>query len=711
MRTLCGLLLASGWLLAQQPPSFRNDLIPALTKLGCNSGQCHGSQYGKGGFKLSLLGFDVDADYEAIVKDVKGRRVNLANLTDSLILRKPTLSIPHGGGRRFAVDSATYNLLLSWLAAGAPPPRGSDPMLQSVESFPPSGTMRADEKLALKVVAKYSDGSSRDVTSSCRLEILNESVAEITPEGMVTARSGGAATVLARYMGKTAVVHLIVPYARIDPYPALTSNNYIDDLVSAKWKQLGLQPVKLSSDTQFLRRVHLDLIGVLPTEQEIRGFAADRSTDKRSKLIDKLLDRPEFVDFWTLRWGDLLRVTRNGMGDKAMWNFHRWLERNLKQDRPVDQMVREILVSRGQPNNQDVAAFYRMARTPEDTAETVAVTFMGLRLGCAKCHQHPFEKWGQEDYYGMAAFFARIDSKPDSDYTAATLRIKPTGFVRHPKTQQVVLPSVPDGDHYSYDGDPRVKLADWLTAKNNPWFARNFVNRFWGYMMGRGLVEPLDDMRDTNPPSNPELLGALARDFRDSGFSQKSLLRRIANSRVYQLDSEPAAGNPPDDTFYTFYSPKRLMAEQLLQAIDDATGVPDKFAGLPKGVRPLQLPDPEQPSYFLDTFGRSRRLVACECSRSDETNITQVLHLMNGDYIEKKLVSPSGRIAELAAKGPSEEAVSNLYYAALSRPPSAEELEKATGILKSRLTPESQRKTLEDLLWVLLNSREFLFNH
>ena len=693
-------------------PSFRNDIIPAITNLGCNSGRCHGSQYGKGGFKLSLLGFDVASDYNAIVKDLKGRRVNLNDPAASLVLRKPTLTIPHGGGLRFAVDSSTYNLLLGWIAAGVPEPLAADPMLTSVDARPSSRTLGVGEKFPLKITARFSDGSTRDVTQTCRLEVLNDNVAEVSPQGVVTAKAGGRAAVLARYMGKTAVVNLLTPYAPPGESSPFETNNYIDEILVGKWKQLGLRPAGPSSDTQFLRRVYLDLIGILPTEAEVRAFVSDTSEDKRSKVIDRLLERPEYQDFWTLRWGDLLRVTRNGMGEKPMWNFNRWLHRSLGENRPINEMVREILVARGQPNRENVAAFYKMTRSPEEAAEAVSVTFMGLRLGCAKCHQHPFEKWGQDDYYGMAAFFARIDSKPDADYgRAKTLRLKPTGFVRHPKTQQVVRPSIPGGDTFGYEGDLRIKLADWLTSETNPWLARNFANRFWGYVMGRGLIEPLDDIRDTNPPSVPELLDAMAMDLQKSGFDQKHLLRRITNSRAYQLDSRPAPGSPPDNTFYTFYSPKRLLAEQLLDAITYATNSPDKFPNLPADLRPVQLPDPEVPSEFLDLFGRPRRLVPCECSRLNDSNMNQVLSLMNGEYLQEKIASPSGRVASLFQLVPLEQAVANLYYATVSRHPSDDEFSRTMEILGQRRNAETKRQVLEDLLWVLLNSREFLFNH
>lgn len=703
--------LGAGVLPAQPVPNFRNDIQPVLTKLGCNSGACHGSQYGKGGFKLSLLGFDAEADYEAIVKDLKGRRVDLESPADSLIVRKPSLAIPHGGGRRFASNSATYNLLLSWISSGVAPPVAADPILVSVDVSPVSQTLAVGQRIAVRATARFNNGTSRDVTALARIEILNDSVAEISTEAVVTAKGGGRAAVLARYMGRSAVANLLVPFAPPAPVSDFQPNNYIDEIVAAKWKQLGLQPARLSTDAQFLRRVSLDLTGVLPKEEDIRAFVADASADKRARAVDKLLERPEYVYFWTLRWGDLLRVTRNGMGEKAMWNFHRWLNRSMRENRPIDQMVREILLSRGQPNSQDVAAFYRMTRSPEEAAEAVSVAFMGLRLGCAKCHQHPFEKWSQADYYGLAAFFARIDSKPDSDYGGSTLRIKPTGFVRHPKTQQVVRPSIPDGDNFPYEGDPRQQLAAWLTAKRNPWLARNFVNRYWGYMMGRGLIEPLDDIRETNPASIPEVLHALERDFQEHGFDQKRMLRAIANSKVYQLDSTPEARSPRDNVFYTYYTPKRLTAEQLLEAISSATNAPEKYPGLPQGIRPIQLPDPEVTSEFLDTFGRPRRLVPCECSRNNESNVTQALHLMNSDFVQDKIAAQGGRVASLFALVPTEQAVVNLYYGTLSRPPSEGETAAAVALVRQRPEGEERRKVLEDLLWTLLNSREFLFNH
>ena len=711
IRYLAASCLGAGLLLAQTAPNFRNDIQPALTKLGCNSGACHGSQYGKGGFKLSLLGFDAEADYEAIAKDLKGRRVELESPADSLILRKPSMAIPHGGGRRFAIHSATYNLLLSWISSGAAPPSAADPVLVSVSVTPASQTLAVGQRVTVKATALYNNGSTRDVTALARLEVLNDAVAEISSGAVVTAKAGGRAAVLTRYMGRSAVANLLVPYA---PPPSLSGfqpNNYIDEIVMAKWKQLGLQPTRLSSDAQFLRRASLDLTGVLPKEEEIRAFVADTTAGKRARMIDRLLEGPEYIDFWTLRWGDLLRVTRNGMGEKAMWNFHRWLNRAMRENRPVNEMVREILLSKGQPNSQGVAAFYRMARSPEEAAEAVSIAFMGLRLGCAKCHQHPFEKWSQADYYGLAAFFARIDSKPDSDYGGSTLRLKPTGFVRHPKTQQVVRPSIPDGDNFPYEGDPRQQLAAWLTADKNPWLARNFVNRYWGYLMGRGLIEPLDDIRDTNPASIPEALQALERDFREHGFDQKRILRTIANSRVYQLDSEPTPQSPRDNMFYTYYTPKRLTAEQLLEAITSATNAPEKYPGLPAGMRPIQLPDPEVTSEFLDTFGRPRRLVPCECSRNNESNVTQALHLMNSDYVQGKIAAPTGRVASLHALVPMDQAVTNFYFATLSRPPSEAETSAAVALVGQRPEGDSRRQVLEDLLWTLLNSREFLFNH
>lgn len=705
------LILVATSLKGQASPSFRNDIIPVLTKLGCNSGPCHGAQYGKGGFKLSLRGYDAESDYDAIAKDLKGRRVNLTNPTESLILRKPLLALPHGGGQRFKPGSAIYNQLLAWITAGVEPPRSDDRILTKLEVPASAHRMRPKESKGIQVRAHYNDSSSRDVTALSHLESLDESVAEVSQDGMIVAKGGGQTAIVIRYMGMVQVINILVPYSAVANLGSFRPANYIDELASEKWKQLGLRPAAISSDTQFLRRVFLDLIGILPREEEIREFVSSPAPDKRAKLIDQLLERPEYTDFWTLKWGDLLRVNRNGMGDKAMWSFHRWLRRNIQQNRPVDQMVQEILTSRGQPDSQEVAGFYRMAKTPEDLAETVSVTFMGVRLGCAKCHQHPFEKWSQSDYYGVAAFFARIDLKPDTDYGIATLRLKPTGFIKHPKTQRVIRPTVPDGSSYEYDRDPRIKLAEWLTSKENPWFSKNMVNRYWGYLMGRGLIEPLDDLRETNPPSIPNLLNALARDFAASGFDQKHLLRVIANSRTYQLTSEPAVGSPPSDKFYAFSIVRRLSAEQLLQAINFATHSEDNFQGVSVGTRPIELPDPEVPSEFLDIFGRSRRLVACECSRSGDVNINQVLHLMNSDYLHGKISASTGRVAALSQLVPPEDSIRNLFYATYSRPPSHQELQTANEIMKKTSSPQRRREFLEDLLWTLLNSKEFLFNH
>ena len=698
-----------------KPPSFRNEVLPALTKMGCNQGACHGAQYGKGGFKLSLLGFDPETDYDAMVKDLKGRRLQFSIPTDSLILRKPTLSIPHGGGQRFGVRSPVYDLLLSWIAAGAPGPLPDEPVLSDLKVLPASRIMKQKEQQQVIVLANYSDGRTRDVTQSSRLESLNDSVAEVSNQGVITARGGGQAAILARYMGNVALVEVVVPYGMSQNYGDFRVQNYVDELVLKKWKQLSLQPAGLSSDTQFLRRVYLDLIGTLPTEEQIAGFVTDTAPDKRSRTIDRLLERPEYVDFWVLKWGDLLRVTRNGMGAKGMWKFHSWLRRSIQDNRPIDQMVREILLARGQPNTYGPAAFYRIPESAEELAETVSQTFMGLRLGCAKCHQHPFENFSQNDYYSMAAFFARLDLKADRDYghmgRPTTLRLKPTGSVRHPKTQKPVQPAVLGEKTFRYEGDPREKLAEWLTAIDNPWFAKNLVNRYWGYMTGRGLVMPLDDLRKTNPASIPELMTALEQDFINSGFDQKHILRRIANSRIYQLDSEPPPASPAENQFYTYYNVKRLSAEQLLEAINFATNTPDKFEGLPEGTRPIQLPDPEVTSYFLNTFGRPNRQVVGEATRNNETNVTQVLHLMNSDYVQKKLSAQSGRVATLTKLLPTPQIVSNIYYATLSRPATPEEFRLAMDFLNQCDSPDSKKKVLEDLLWTLLNSREFLFNH
>jgi hypothetical protein len=700
---------------AEVPVSFAREIVPALTKAGCNQGACHGSQHGRGGFKLSLLGFDPAFDYPQIIQSAEGRRVVLSDPERSILLLKPTLTMEHGGGERFKVGSRTYNLLKSWLEDGAPEPTPRDPTVTNLEVWPARRVMVPGEQQQIIVRAVWSDGRTEDVTGTSQYDTLNSSVAEVSPAGLITAQAQGETHVMIRFSGQAKVVQVTLPYARLESYPTLPRYNFVDDKLIAKWKDLGLTPSPLCSDEEFFRRIHLDTIGTLPSPADVKAFLADRRADKRQRAVDRVLDRPEFIDFWALKWGDLLRINRDFLQDKGMWSFHNWVRASLRDKKPVDEMVRDIITAEGSTFTEGPANFYMVAKTPADWAETTAQVFLGVRMQCARCHHHPFEKWSQDDYYGLSAFFARVGLKNSQEFglfgREQVVYLRSAGDQRHPKTGQIVKPHPLDGPVLDDPFDRRVQLARWVTARDNPFFARNLVNRFWGYYMGHGLVEPLDDMRATNPATNPELLDALAADFARSKFDLKHLLRTIMLSRAYQLSSQVSAGNKADvnNVYFTRYTVRRLTAEQLADALDDATGTREKYVGLPLGTRAIQLPDPRVRSFLMDIFGRPPRQVVCECERTVQPNIAQALHLLNGDFLNTKIAAPAGRIAALLkAKKPLPAAIEELYLVTMSRPPRPEEAKKAQEWVAKAQTP---REGLQDLLWVLLNSREFLFNH
>jgi hypothetical protein len=701
---------------AETPVSFTREIIPILTRAGCNQGACHGSQHGKGGFHLSLLGFDPSFDYQEIVQSAEGRRVVLSDPESSILLLKPTLTLEHGGGERFVVGSRSYERIRRWLEDGAPEPRRSDPHVNALRVWPPRRVMVEGEQQQILAQATWSDGKNEDVTATAQFDSLNEAVAEVTPEGLITAKGKGETHIMVRFQGQATVVQVTLPYASADQVPPPPEgNNFIDEHLARKWRELGLSPSDLCSDEVFLRRLHLDAIGTLPTPEEVKAFLADSTPDKRKKAIDAVLSKPTFVDYWALKWGDLLRINRNLLQDKGMWSFHNWVRASLRDRKPLDQMVREIVTAEGSTFTQGPANFFVASRQPTDWAETTAQLFLGVRLQCAKCHHHPFEKWSQDDYYGMTAFFVRLGTKNSQEFglfgRERVIYLRPTGEARHPRKGGVVKPHPLDGPEMDDPFDRRRKLAEWITADDNPFFARNLVNRFWSYTMGRGLVEPVDDLRATNPPSNPELLDALAKDLIAHKYDLTHLLRTIFNSRAYQLSSQPTKHNQADtsNVFFSRYTRKRLTAEQLADALDFATQTREKYPGLPLGTRAIQLPDSQVPSYLLDVFGRPARQITCECERTSKPTIAQALHLLNSDFVNRKIDSSIGRIARLVkAKVAPEKLIEELYLVTLSRPPRAEEQARAQGWLKEA---PSLREGAADLLWVLLNAREFQFNH
>jgi hypothetical protein len=700
---------------AEVPVSFVREIVPLLTKAGCNQGACHGAQAGRGGFRLSLLGYDPAFDHQQIVESAEGRRVVLSDPERSILLQKPTLVMEHGGGERLKPGSREYEILRRWLEDGAPEPETKPPAVTGLEVWPAARVMVPGERQQLLVRATWSDGRAEDVTATAQFDALNDGTASVTPAGLVTAKARGETYVMVRFGGQATVARVTLPYARIDKYPDVPANNFIDEKLVARWKALGLTPSPLCTDEEFFRRIHLDILGTLPAPADVKAFLADRDPDKRKKAIDRVLDRPEFVDYWALKWGDLLRINRDALEEKGMWSFTNWVRASLRDNKPVDEFARDIITAEGSTFTEGPANYYRVANNPLDWSETTAQVFLGVRIQCARCHHHPFEKWSQDDYYGLSAFFVRLATKRSQEFglfgNETVVYLRPSGEQTQPRKGTVVKPHPLDGPDMDDSFDRRRKLAEWLTAPGNPFFARNIVNRFWGYTMGRGLVEPLDDIRATNPPSNPELLDALAKDFIDHKYDLKHLLRTILNSRAYQLSSHKADGNAADagNVYHARYTVKRLTAEQLADALDFATGTREKYKGLPLGTRAVQLPDTQVRSYLLDTFGRPPRLITCECERTAQPNIAQALHLLNGDFLNRKIAAPTGRIETLAkAKTPLPDVIEELYLVTLSRPPQPEETAKAIDWIKKAPT---EREGVQDLLWVLFNRSEFLFNH
>jgi hypothetical protein len=695
--------------------NFNTDVQPVLTKFACNSGGCHGAALGRGGFRLSLFGFDSQFDYDQIVRSSEGRRVVVNDPEKSILLAKPALVMEHGGGEKLKLGSPSYLTLLQWLEEGAQEPSLQDPTVKKLEVAPARRLMTPGEQQQLLITAVWSDGRRQDVTELAQFDALNDSVAAVDTVGLVQAKTAGETHIMVRFGGHAEIAQITLPYAKLPQAPDFPAENFIDEKLRAKWTDLGLTPSALASDEEFLRRLSLDAIGTLPTNEEVRAFLADRAPDKRAKAIDRLLNRPEFVDWWTLKWGDLLRINRTALQEKGMWSFHNWVRGQIRDEVPVDRFVREILTAEGSTFTEGPANFFQVGRNLEDWSENATQVFLGVRMQCAKCHHHPFEKWSQEDYYGLAAFFARLGTKNSQEFglfgRETVIYLKPTGEATHPRKRVVVKPKAFDGPVMEDELDRRNKLAQWLTAPDNPLFARNIVNRFWGYLMGRGLVEPLDDLRATNPASNPELLDALANDFIKNKYNLKHLLRTIFTSRAYQLSSLATEGNKVDaaNIHFTRFTVKRIGAEQLADALDMATGTREKYIGVPLGTRAIQLPDTSYRSYLMDTFGRPARQLTCECERGKEPNIAQALHLLNGDFLNKKIADRTGRIEELVkAKKKPGEIVEELFLATLSRLPSDQEKQKVLGWISEAPTI---KEGYHDLLWTLLNSKEFLFNH
>ncbi len=735
---------------AEFTPSYRYDVLPLLSRAGCNQGTCHGNAEGRGGLKLSLKGEDPEGDAAILVRHGGSRRINRLEPGRSLLLLKATSTVPHGGGMRFNTTSAEYRAVAAWIAAGAPVDPPTEPDLVRLEVSPGDRILIEPQRtVRLSVRARFSDGTTRDVA---RLAYYNtgDPNLEVSPDGVVTARQPTDATVLVGYADQMENVRItLVPARKEFAWTALPAFNWIDEVNDRRLKLLRLQPSRLTTDAEFARRAYLDTLGRLPRPEEVKTFLEEcaaerrvstannaqgsreaesrRSLKARTRLVDDLLERPEFDDYWTLKWSDVLRLEERSLDPKGGVAYRDWIRTSLAQKKPLDQFARELLTASGSTYANPATNYYRRTRNPIDLAEGTAQVFMGARLQCAKCHNHPFERWKQDDFYAFAAFFARIERK--GEFTRKdrfdkhelngeeVIGVATKGEVEHPRTRQVVparllSPAIPQPASIQPDAtraeDRRLALAEWLTAPENPFFARAMVNRIWFHVMGKGLVDPVDDMRASNPPSNPELFEALTKDFVAHGFDLRHLVRTIMNSRTYQVSSEPNVTNSEDERYFSRAIVQRLPAEVLLDAVSDVTGVPENFAGQPKGTRAVQLPPPPTKNRhaFLRLFGQHQRESVCECERTNEPTLGQSFALVAGPVIEERVRKPENRLGQLLASGkPDPEIINELYLTALSRTPTAEDLSSARAYIAART---DRRAAYEDLLWVLLNSKEFL---
>jgi hypothetical protein len=696
------------------PINFPNQVVPVFTKLSCNSGGCHGKASGQNGFRLSLLGFEPSEDYDHLVKEGRGRRLFPAAPERSLLLLKATGLVPHGGGQRMETDSIAYRLIYRWIEQGLPFGKPDDPKVSQIEVLPTTRTLPPGGQQQLVVIAHYTDGSTEDVTAMTQFEPNDTEMAEVTPSGLVKTRDlSGTVAVMARYQGQVSVFRASLPLgAEVKDLPQ--PKNFIDELVFQQLKTLGVPPSANCDDSTFLRRISCDLTGRLPTADEAEQFLADSDPAKREKWIDKRLESEAYADFFANKWCSILRNKRQQESfAHGTYLFHDWIRQTLFENKPYDQFVREIITASGEMSESPPVAWYRSVRETNQQMEDTAQLFLGLRIQCARCHHHPFEKWSQQDYYGFEAFFTRVGRKKGLQTGEERIfHQRGVATAVNPRSGQAVKPAglgSPTLD-LSADQDPRQALVDWMADPKNPFFARAVANRYWKHFMGRGLVEPEDDMRVTNPATNPALLDALAKDFVDSKFDLKHLVRTICNSRVYQLSAEPNQFNAGDKQSFSRYYPKRLSAEVLLDAIDQVTGTDEKFGGLPAGTRAVQLPDTGFNSYFLTVFGRPEAASACECERSNEANLAQSLHLLNSAEVQNKLAAASGRAAALAAdkEHAHPRKIDRLYMQFYGRHPLPEETALAVAYLNKT---KNDKAAYEDIIWALINTKEFLFNH
>jgi len=734
MAVLCGGSVLHGSSAHAEAVSFELDVMPILSKAGCNSGGCHGALAGKGGFRLSLFGYDPASDHVALTRDARGRRVDLADPGASLLLTKPTTAVAHRGGKRLDVDGHDYRVLAAWIAAGCPGPGAHEKKLAAVDLSPAETEIAAGQSKQFTVTATYSDGSTRDITRWARFTSTDETVATVDPAGLVTVVGHGEGAVTAWFSSQIALARVVVPFPHEiapDVFAGAARVNLIDDLVLEQLQKLHLKPSPACDDATFIRRACLDTIGRLPTPEEVRGYLADASPDKAGRLIELLLTRTEFVDYWTYKWSDVLLVSGSKLRPQAVNAYYQWIRDRVAENTPWDSLVRSVVTARGSSLENGATNFFAVHQDPETMAENVSQAFMSLSIGCAKCHNHPLEKWTNDQYYAFANLFSRVRAKGWGGDSRGgdgqrTLFVEARGDLLQPRTGRPQPPAPLDGETLSPadPGDRREPLARWLTSPENPYFTRSIVNRVWANFFGMGLVESVDDLRATNPASNEKLLAGLCRFTAEHGYDLKPLMRLILLSETYRRSSDPLPENRDDRKWFARAYPKRLMAEVLSDAISDVTGVRDQYTelamndgstekvtGYGEDTRAIQLHDSAVKNYFLKAFGRNARDITCECERSSQPSLVQVLHLSNGSTINDKLSAKAGWVTQILATEPTPTAlVDEAWLRCLSRPPTDAERKSFEEMLVAA-KPEDRREIVEDMYWSLLTSREFLFRH
>jgi hypothetical protein len=707
------------------PINFPNQIVPIFTKLGCNSGGCHGKASGQNGFKISLLGFEPEVDFNALVKEGRGRRLFPAAPDSSLLLLKASGGIAHGGGKRMEVGSDEYRLIRRWIAAGMPYGEKTDPIVTRISVSPEHRVMTRNNHQQFAVYAHYSDGSVEDITRRAQYESNDQEIAVVDSAALVrTLGMSGEAAIMVRYQEHVGTFRATVPLGVKVPQYSFPEQTLVDRYTHKKWQSLGLAPSELCTDEQFIRRLSIDLMATLPAPAQVLAFVADKDPNKRAKLVDTLLDSEEYSYYFANKWADILRVKRRGQPDRAKgtFAFHEWIRNGISRDKPYDEFARGILGASGDEVSNPPTVWYKELQNPEQFVDDTAQVFLGLRLACAQCHHHPYEKWSQDDYWGIAAFFGRVARKRvqvpgefNQQGGRMVVYTRSRGGVTNKRTGQAAIMKPLDGKPMQvgpYD-DPRQKLVDWMVDPHNPFFARAVANRYWAHFFGRGIVDPLDDMRVTNPPSNPELLDALAQDFIQNKYSLKHLIRTICKSRTYQLSSTPNEFNQHDKQNYARYYPRRMSAEVLFDAVNLVADSTVPFAGLPQDrhapKRAIMLPDESFPSYFLDVFGRPQRISACECERVSDANLAQALHLLNSDEIQNKLARQGGRADVLAKdKRPDAEKVDEMFLWAFARKPTEDQRNTALAHIAKHAA--NKKIAYENILWALLNTKEFIFN-